>query len=376
MENSIGIIGGGQLGRMLAFAAMQMGFRITVIDPTPNSPAGQVAHKQIVADFTDEDAIMSVAQKCRYVTFEIELANAKVLDALAERGVSVQPSPQTLSILQDKWRQKTFLSNCRIAIPRFELAHDNAELLLQALQKFGGPIVVKARFGAYDGRGNYVVRDKNDISGALEKLHGKSLYVEEFVPFKHELAVIAAKSIQGEVSLYPVVQTVQQNNICHLVIAPAPIETNVLDQAKELAQNAMEQLEGAGVFGIEMFETEDGQVLVNEIAPRVHNSGHFTIEACRTSQFEQHIRAITGMPLGSTKMLVPAAVMVNILGNRTGGARITGVTEALASEGTSIHIYGKEETRPERKMGHITVTAGNLEDAMQRAQCAREKIGI
>jgi phosphoribosylaminoimidazole carboxylase PurK protein len=202
------------------------------------------------------------------------------------------------------------------------------------------------------------------------------LYAERFVPFQKELAIMLARSMSGDIAAYPVVETVHRNNICHTVLAPAPIDREAYEQAEELGKVTMRHLKGAGVFGIEMFLTEDSRVLINELAPRVHNSGHYTKEACSTSQFEQHIRAITGLPLGETDMIVPAAVMVNILGKRQGAAQLSGLPDALRVPNVGVHIYGKANTKPGRKMGHITAGANDLEEAQRNAQLARTLISI
>lgn len=377
MERSLGIIGGGQLGRMLTIAAKQMGFRVVVIDPTPGSPAGQVADKQIVADFQDASAILSLGKEVPLITFEIELANAEALSELVARGMCVYPSGETLMIIQDKWRQKEFLRKMGVPIAESVLVEETEEALLGALDRFRTPMVVKARFGGYDGRGNAVVRTPDEIPGALLKLEGRSLYAERHVVFVRELAVIAARSTSGEIAVYPSVETIQENNICHVVIAPAPVrDVRVLLLAQELAKEVMAHLNGVGVFGIEMFETADGEVLVNEIAPRVHNSGHFTIEGCKTSQFTQHIRAITGLPLGSPDMTVSVAVMINILGARSGKAQVSGLSAATKYPGVFVHLYGKHQVRPERKMGHVTALGENVQETTQRAKAARAAISI
>jgi phosphoribosylaminoimidazole carboxylase PurK protein len=272
-------------------------------------------------------------------------------------------------------KQNNFLKKAGIPIANF-VGIETREDILSAIEKFGYPILLKARFDAYDGRGNALIETETDIEKGLYKLKDRKLYVEQFVPFVKELSVVAARNTKGEIASYPVVETVHKNNICHTVLAPAQIEKNIADRAHSLAIQTMKHFDGAGVFGIEMFLTRDGQVLVNEIAPRVHNSGHFTIEACVTSQFEQHIRAITDLPLGSTEMVVPAAVMLNILGDRSGKAEISGLEKALAIPNVAVHIYGKADTRPERKMGHITATAKTLDEALEKATEARNYIGI
>lgn len=374
-NNRIGIVGGGQLGRMLTFEAKKMGFDVLVLDPTINSPAAQIADEHIVADFKDETAIRNLASKCDFLTFEIELANAKILDKLKEQGIKIDPSPKTLKIIKDKLKQKEFFKEVGIPTPHFVSVASSRDIAAAA-QKFGYPILLKARFDAYDGRGNYLIEKPAQIKEAVKKLSGRKLYVEKFVHFNKELAIMVARNDKGEIAAYPVVETIHRNNICHTVFAPAPVSKTIRQRAKQLATKVMKHLSGAGVFGIEMFLTKEGKVMVNEIAPRVHNSGHYTIEACVTSQFAQHVRAITGMPLGSTEMLVPAAVMVNILGERRGNAKIKGLDKALGIKNVAVHIYGKRETKVERKMGHITVIDNNLKSAYKKAATARNYINI
>lgn len=371
----IGIIGGGQLGRMLAMEAKSLGYSVTVTDPTPQSPAGQVADQQIVADYADEKAIRKLAGQIDFLTFEIELANADILNELLAKGIKISPSPKTLNTIKDKLAQKQFLAAHSIPVADFMPVNLRADIE-DAAGKWGYPLVLKARFDAYDGRGNAVIESADDIDAAMEKLAGRKLYVERWVPFSKELAVVIARQADGTTAAYPVVETIHKNNICHTVLAPARIGQFTADAARNLAEQVMRHLEGAGVFAIEMFFAEDDRVLVNEIAPRVHNSGHLTIEACVTSQFEQHVRAVTGLPLGRPDMKVPAAVMVNILGERSGPAQVTGLEESLKIPGVSVHIYGKKETRPERKMGHITAVASTLDAALENATAARKVINI
>lgn len=375
MRTKIGIVGGGQLGRMLAFEAKKLGFTVNVIDPTPNSPAGQVADHQIVADFKDEKAIKKLAAMSDYLTFEIELANSKILDELTKKGLQINPSAKTLTIIKDKLKQKQFLRTSSIPVAAFMEVTTKADIL-QAAKQFGYPLVLKARFDAYDGRGNALIKKPSDIDAALKKLQDRQLYVEQFVPFTKELAVMVARSTTGEIAVYPVVETIHKNNICHTVLVPAPVDKSAIKQAQKLAIQVMQHLKGAGCFGIEMFLSKKNQVLINELAPRVHNSGHYSIESCATSQFEQHIRAITGLPLGSTQLTVPAAVMVNILGDRVGPAQVTGLDKALQIPQVYVHIYGKAETKLERKMGHITAIAPTIKQALKNAQQARKYITI
>lgn len=375
MKHRLGIVGGGQLGRMLALAAKPLGFRVTVIDPTPQSPAGQVADEQIVADYEDEAAIRELGGKVDFLTFEIELANAAVLEELAAAGVAVNPSARSLGIIRDKLAQKQFLSERGLPVAAFEQVRDRADIM-KATERFGWPVVLKARVGGYDGRGNAVIRRPDEIDGAMAKLAGRDLYVEQWVPFVKELAVVSARSFDGTIATYPVVETEHKNNICHIVKVPAAIPETVRAAAESLGASVMRELGGAGVYGIEMFLTAEGRVLVNEIAPRVHNSGHLTIEANRTSQFEQHVRAVSGLPLGSTELMVPAAAMINILGDRAGDASVEGLADALAEPGVAVHLYGKVQTRPERKMGHITAVAGTVDEALRKVRAARDHITI
>lgn len=372
----LGIAGGGQLGRMLIQAAHNLDIHVTVLDPTPGSPAIQIADEHIVGNFDDPESLHALAQVVDILTFEIESVHAKTLEDIAARkGDSVHPLPHTLSIISDKFRQKEFLREAGIPVAPFFLV-DSKESIEKAAMKFGYPIVLKSRHGAYDGKGNATIRSEQDIEGAVRKLAGSTWYVEQYVPFEKELAVVAARTREGEIVTYPVVETVHANHICHIVMAPAPVSDEVRKKAEDLAAKVLSVFKGAGVFGIEMFLTKDGEVLVNEIAPRVHNSGHFTIEGCETSQFEQHVRAVTGLPLGSVAMRSPAVVMINILGDRAGSADPQGVEKAVALGNVAVHIYGKAETRPERKMGHITVWADTMEEALAKAKKAREYIRI
>jgi len=376
MKNRIGIIGGGQLGRMLAFAAKRMGFYVCILDPVPGSPAGQVSDRQIIAGYNDEEAIVKLAKQSDYLTFEVENANGQFFDRLVKKvSCKINPSGRSWRLFQDKLEQKLLLEKGHIPQPEFMPVNSLQDLKV-AIKKLKLPLFLKARFDAYDGRGNVLIKKEKDIDWAWKRLKDKKLYAEEFIPFVKELAIMIGRGSRGEVVPYPVVETAQRNNICHFVLAPAQISPLAKKRATNVATLTLKLLEGAGVFGIEMFYTKNDLVLINEIAPRVHNSGHFTIEACATSQFEQHIRAITGMPLGKPDMIVPAAVMVNILGERTGEAKVFGLEKLLALPYTSVHIYGKRETRIERKMGHITVIGESLPEILKRAQLARKYITI
>jgi 5-(carboxyamino)imidazole ribonucleotide synthase len=372
---TIGIVGGGQLGRMLTLAALPLGFRVVVINPSPDSPAAQAGAAEIVSDLYDPKALAQLAGQADYITIEIEHLDAGALQQIAALGKPVHPAPHTIQLIQDKLQQKEFLRSAGIPVAPF-VAITDPKNAREAQKRFGGKMIIKTRHGAYDGRGNMVVKTEADIKKALALFAGRQLYAEQIIPFKKELAVIIARSINGEVKTYPVAETIHKRNICVEVRAPAAISAAAQNRANYLALQVAKHLEGAGVFGIEMFLTDDDKVLVNEIAPRVHNSGHYTMDACRTSQFEQHIRAITGLPLGHTGLLTPAAVMVNVLGERDGPTDLRGLDEALAVPHTSLHMYGKSPTKIDRKMGHINATGQTIAQAKSRARQARRKLKI
>ncbi len=376
MENkTIGIVGGGQLGRMLTEAAHKLKFRVVVLDPTPNSPAGQVADEQIIGDFKKREDILKLAEVSDFITFEIESADNETLEELIKKGKIVHPAPNILKIIKDKFNQKVFLVNKNIPVAEFVLI-DTVEQAEKQAEIFGYPYLLKARFDAYDGRGNFVVRNKSDISEAFQKLTKSPIYAEKFVTFEKELAVVSARDTFNTIQSYEVVETIHKNNICHIVRSPAVVSPEIRQKAKDLAEKVLENLKGVGVFAVEMFLLKNGELLVNEIAPRVHNSGHHTIEAYSVSQFEQHIRAITGMHLLAPVATSTSAVMVNILGDRDGKATLKGGSELKDKNGIHLHIYGKMETRKERKMGHITALADTVPEAEERALNARNNISI
>jgi phosphoribosylaminoimidazole carboxylase PurK protein len=369
--NRIGIVGGGQLGRMLTEAAKPMGFEITVLETGYPSPAAQAGARQIEGSIKDPAAIRSLAGEVDVMTWEIEHIDT---EALSELAIPVHPAPETLVMIKDKLQQKQYLRQRGIPVADYAAIEDDSDIR-RAFHDFGS-VILKTRFGGYDGRGNQVLRNNpEEWPAAREKLGVTSLYAEQVLPFQKELAVIAARNRAGDIATYPVVETVQKDNICHIVLAPADIVPDAYYAAEEIAHETLKHMQGAGVFGIEMFLTEDDEVVVNEIAPRVHNSGHHTIEANKTSQFEQHIRAITGLPLGSTEMIAPAA-MINILGERNGEVELKGLDKVLAIPDAHVHLYGKSPTKVARKMGHITVRAHSVAEARELAIKAREELEI
>jgi 5-(carboxyamino)imidazole ribonucleotide synthase len=350
---------------MLAQSAKKMGFTVIVTDPTPESPAGQVSDKQLIGGYKDEKVTRELAKIADVITVDAEFVNDQVLSEIEKSGMPVHPSPWTISVIKDKLKQKEYLKKNKISTADF-IAVDSREDIEKAIKKFGLPVLLKAREDAYDGKGNFVIRKLSDIDQGIEKLSGRSLYVEKFVPFTKELAVMVAKSIKGEIKTYPVVETIHVNNVCDTVMAPARVSKTAAKNAELLAKKTVRKLKGAGVFGIEMFLVKGDKVLINEIAPRVHNSGHYTIEAS----------VITGLPLGSTDLITKSAVMKNILGTREGPGHPLGIEKALKIPGVSYHLYGKKDSRPGRKMGHITVVSDSLKDALEKANKARKLLSI
>lgn len=365
---TIGILGGGQLARMTANAAYKLGLKIAILDPEPDSPAQQTTSLNVVGSLNDMRSLEKLAEISDLITLENEFVDAPLLEHLESKGVTVYPTAQTVGLVQDKLLQKQLLQANGIGVTPFT-AVSSSENILEAAENLGWPIVLKARRNGYDGRGNALVEGPDDVLPAWRKLRGEEqgMMVEGYVEFRKELAVMVVRSTKGESVVYPVVETVQKDHICHIVKAPAEVDSETSKKASEIAKRAIEAFDGVGIFGIEMFLLLDNRVLVNELAPRPHNSGHYTIEACVTSQFENHLRAILGYPLGSSSMVLPAAVMVNLLGDSSGVPTVRGMEKALAIPEVNLHIYGKKLTRPSRKMGHITVLGESMEEALEKA---------
>jgi 5-(carboxyamino)imidazole ribonucleotide synthase len=360
----VGIIGGGQLGRMLVKAAKRLGCSCVVLDPTPNSPAGQVAGHQIVGHYHDPSKLRELVSVCDVTTYDIEDVDTETLTALAEEGFRIEPRPQVLASIQDKLLQKERLADAGIATAEF-IAMDKPDPA--AFAAFGYPLVQKARRGGYDGRGVAILRDAESYAQHLSV----PALLERFIPAEKEIAVLVVQNRAGERRPYPAVEMRFRpgENILDLLLAPARVAPEVASAAQALACRAVEAIGGVGIFGVEMFLTENGELLVNEVAPRTHNSGHYTIEACVTDQFEQHLRAVLDLPLGATDLLSPAA-MINLLGapGHTGRPVIRGLAATLAIPGVSVHLYGKAATRPYRKMGHVTILAPDIEEARRKAE--------
>jgi len=355
VKKRLGIIGGGQLGMMITEAAQNLNdeiSEITVLDPTENCPAAQAGAKQIIGDFKDKDAIVKLAEQSDIITYEIESGNTDVLSKLK---AVIEPSPSTLSIIQDKLSQKKFLSKNGLPVSQFyEIV--SLDDLHEKINELGLPVLLKARRDAYDGRGNFKITSPDEIEKAYRHFEGKSLMVEKFVNFKMEVSVIAIRNTKGEIATYPMVENIHEDNILKITIAPARVSDDVIRNAGEIAKKTMQVLNGAGVFGIEMFIAQNNKILINEIAPRVHNSGHHTLQSCKTSQFEQHLRAILGLDLGSTD-LVHKTVMYNILGPDRFEGKYKPVQ--LEKDGVYLKMYGKDVSKPQRKLGHFNVVDMN-----------------
>jgi len=377
-EIIIGIVGGGQLGKMMIQEGKKMGLKFIILDPAANCPAASIADGHIIGDFYDEAKLRELAKESSLITYEFEHIAAELLVKLADEGYSIYPSPLTLKLIQDKFLQKTFLKENNLPTPDF-IAINSLQELYKAGMLLGYPFLLKLRRGGYDGKGNYLIRGEAEVLEAYEALGGdKSLLMAEaFVDFRLEISAIVARGRRGELEVYPLAENLHQDNILRTTIAPARVSEELAIKAKDIALRAMELLEGVGVFCIEMFVASDERILVNEIAPRTHNSGHYTMEGCYTSQFAQHLRCILGLPLGSTELIHPS-VMINLLGEKgfSGKARLAGLAEALRIPKSYIHFYGKEEVKGLRKMGHINVIDETVEGAILKADQVRRLIRV
>ncbi|MEW5323170.1 5-(carboxyamino)imidazole ribonucleotide synthase [Geobacillus thermoleovorans] len=359
---TIGIIGGGQLGRMMALAAREMGFRIAVLDPTPDSPCGQVADIEMTAAYHDLDAMAELSRVSDVITYEFENIDARALEWL-EANAYVPQGSRLLAVTQDRALEKAAIVDAGLPVaPYVEV--NGAEELEQAVQTIGFPCVLKTRRGGYDGKGQYVLRGESDLAKAADLLRLGPCILEGWVPFVKEMSVIVARNLDGETAVFPVAENIHIENILHQTIVPARIPESVQERAIRYAEVLAASFSLIGTLAVEMFLTADGDIYINELAPRPHNSGHYTINACATSQFAQHIRAVCNWPLGSTELLKPA-VMVNILGEH-----VEPVIRHIGSfdGAVYVHLYGKHEAKPKRKMGHVTVLADDVEGALARIE--------
>ncbi|MEM1041772.1 MAG: 5-(carboxyamino)imidazole ribonucleotide synthase [Bacteroidota bacterium] len=370
---TLGILGGGQLGRMTALAAIPMGVSVRFLVPKPAPPVeglGEVT----VADWTDPEVLRAWSKGCHAITVESEWAPADIL-AEAAPDAALWPRPETLRLIRHKGRQSQTLAGDGLPLPDFKLC-SNLDEALAAAEGFGYPVLLKQYTHSYDGYGNATARTPDDLRAAWPNLAAEDgLLVEAFVAFKQELTVLIARHPDGSHVTYPVAYTEQRDHRCHAVVVPADIPDATAEKAWRVGLAAVEAVGGVGITAVELFETEDGQILVNELAPRPHNTGHYSIEACHTSQFENHARAVLGWPLGSPDLRVPVAVMVNVLGARD-GVTTSEITDALAVPGVGLHLYGKADVRPKRKMGHVTATGTDPAETRARAERAARLIRL
>ena len=358
----VGVIGGGQLAWMMADAAKKLGVELIIQTPSQTDPAVAIATETILAAIGDADSTAHLAARCEVITFENEFVDLDALSKLAMQGVCFRPSLEALKPLLDKYDQRCYLRDRQLPTPNFFALEAGSSL------PASDPIVLKTRRHGYDGQGTFILKTVEELEAILKTLDNQPLLVEEFVPFERELAVMAARSLTGEIVVYPIVETQQENQVCHRVIAPADLPISTVKEIETIAHTLLDNLQFVGIFGIELFLTPEGKILVNEIAPRTHNSGHYTIDACVTSQFEQQLRAVCGLPLGSPALTCDGAVMINLLGYEHSESDYLDKRQQLAEVlGAVVHWYGKTESRLGRKLGHVTVLLKGSSDFRQRA---------
>jgi 5-(carboxyamino)imidazole ribonucleotide synthase len=372
----IGIIGGGQLGKMLCQDAKRMSMNVVILDPDPNCPAAKLCDDLIVSDFKDGPSLKLLASKSDLLTYEIELTNTAVLRELGIKNYNINPSPESLYIIQNKFRQKTFMNENKIPIPNFAIVNTKEDIIRNATT-YGFPVVLKACEDGYDGKGNYLIKSNDDIDKALKYFAGRQCMLEEFVKFEKEISIMVARNMSGQIECFPVAENRHKLGILDRTIVPGRVSEKVRKKARKIACDIMQVFGTAGIFGIEMFVTADEKVLLNEIAPRPHNSGHYTIEAASISQFEQHLRAILNLPLSKPELL-SSATMYNILGPEgfQGEYALKGITSFFSIPNVKLHLYGKPVTKPRRKLGHITALSSSLRQSMQRADEASRTLKI
>ena len=358
--STIGILGGGQLGRMMAISAKEMGYRIAVLEPKKDSPCGQVADVEVISEYNDLEGARQLAKQCDVLTYEFENIDHKTAEWL-EKNLYLPQGYKLLQITQHRALEKEAIQSLEIPVAPFRIIH-HFEDLSEAINEIGVPSVLKTCRGGSDGKGQVVIHAMDEVNSAFEELKDKGeLVLEKWISFEKELSVIVTRNVSGEVTTFPVAENIHQNNILHQSIVPARVSKDIQDKAKELAMKLANGLEMIGTLAVEMFLTKSGEIYVNELAPRPHNSGHYTIDACETSQFEQHIRAICDLPLGKTNLLKPV-VMVNILGEH-----VPDIMDKLPEfDSIKLHLYGKEEAKTGRKMGHINVLADSVDEALTK----------
>ena len=372
---TLGIIGGGQLAKMTALAAFQLGCEIIVLERKEEFPAHSMVTDFLIGDWDDPNYLIRLASRVDVLTLENEFVDAEALAIVEREGYKLLPRAECIRIVQDKLFQKQALQQAGLPVPQFADT-PNQQAAMAAAEKFGWPILLKKRRNGYDGKGNATIKSSKELESAWKQLDGEvnALYVEEYCSFSKELAVMITRGQDGEEATYPVVETIQREHICEIVRAPAAIPNEVAARASDIARRAVAAVDGVGTMGVELFVSSNGEILINEMAPRVHNSGHYTIEACVCSQFENHVRAVLGWPLGSTAMRAPAAVMINLLGIGEGSGEPQNLVEALRVDGAHVHIYGKSKSARGRKMGHVIALGDSVTQAQEIAQRAAECI--
>ncbi len=369
---TIGVMGGGQLGRMFAMAARRMGYRVHIFTPEKESPAGQLADQTTVANYEDEATVRQFAAAVDVITFEFENIPIETVTWCAEER-DVRPAGAILHIAQNRLREKNFLVSAGLPVAPFRAVRSASELSA-ALEEIGRPAILKTAAFGYDGKGQQLIVAGDDPAAIWAASSADELVLEGAIDFEKEVSLLVARGADGAVATFPLCENLHENHILDVTVVPARVPEGVEERAADLARAIAERLELVGLLAVEMFLKADGDLIVNELAPRPHNSGHWTIEGCATSQFEQQVRAVCGLPLGSTDILRPAA-MANILGDvwQSGEPNWAG---ALAVEGVHLHLYGKTEPRPRRKMGHLTAVAATADAAIEQVTAARSALQL
>ena len=362
----LGILGSGQLSRMTAQAAHELGIKTHVLCTEPEqqtSPASQVATKTTKSGFDNKEKILKFISECDFVTLENEFINQEILNAIEDLFPNkLYPSVQTFKLIGDKITEKNTFEQAGIKVCPYQEVTTKADVT-NFIKQHGVPVVLKSAKGGYDGYGNITIKSEDQIESALEKLKGQKL-VEAFIPYTKELAIMAARNTT-ETVYYPIAETIQENHICHYVSIPADIPKHVEDQIKQASEKALNAIKARGLFAFEFFLTQDHQVYLNESAPRPHNSGHYTMNACVTSQFHNHVRSVLDLPLGSTELITKYAMMLNLLGTTNQIAELQPLNEFLKVKNSHLHLYGKHQSKPGRKMGHYTICGNNTDEIFQ-----------
>lgn len=367
----IGILGGGQLGRMMAVAARRMGYRVIVLDPNPRCPTAQVSDGVVVGALDEPEAVERLAAQVDVITLDTEHVPFEVLET-AETLVPVRPGSQVLRVIQDRLTQKQFLDG--LGLPQATWAKvTTLDELHAAFEHVPRPAILKVRRAGYDGKGQVRINDDSEAEAALAALRGAEAVLEQVVPFRRELSVILGRALDGEIAIYPLAENDHRRHVLHTTRAPAPVTEATRAQAEAIGVRIAETLGHVGVMAVELFELADGRLLVNEIAPRTHNSGHYTYGACMTSQFEQHVRAVVGQPLGTPRLLC-GAVMLNLIGDLWSRGKTPPWDEVLAMPEARLHLYGKDAVAPGRKMGHVLLLDDDTEAALHRARALSERL--